>query len=36
MNADLRLKRFDMRLLKSGSVVVLLGKRETGKSFLVL
>ena len=35
MNADLRLKRFDMRLLKSGSVVVLLGKRETGKSFLV-
>lgn len=35
MNADLRLKRFDMRLLKAGSVVVLLGKRETGKSFLV-
>jgi hypothetical protein len=35
MIADIRLKKFDMNTLKAGSVVVLIGKRETGKSFLV-
>ena len=35
MIADIRLRRFDMKSLKAGSVVVLIGKRETGKSFLV-
>jgi hypothetical protein len=30
----LRLKKFDMRKLRHDSVVVLLGKRNTGKSFL--
>lgn len=35
MIADIRLRRFDMKTLKAGSVVVLIGKRETGKSFLV-
>lgn len=31
---SLRLKKFDMKKLKYDSVVVLLGKRNTGKSFL--
>ena len=31
---SLRLKKFDMKRLKFDSVVVLLGKRNTGKSFL--
>lgn len=31
----LRLKKFDMKRLRYDSVVVLLGKRNTGKSFLV-
>ena len=31
---SLRLKKFDMKRLKYDSVVVLLGKRNTGKSFL--
>jgi hypothetical protein len=35
MIADIRLRKFDMRSVKSGSVVVLIGKRNTGKSFLV-
>jgi hypothetical protein len=35
MIADIRLRKFDMKILKAGSVVVLIGKRETGKSFLV-
>lgn len=35
MIADIRLRKFDMKTLKAGSVVVLIGKRETGKSFLV-
>lgn len=35
MIADIRLRKFDMKSLKAGSVVVLIGKRETGKSFLV-
>lgn len=32
---SLRLKKFDMRRLRYDSVAVLLGKRNTGKSFLV-
>ena len=35
MIADIRLRKFDMKTLKAGSVVVLIGKRETGKSFLL-
>jgi hypothetical protein len=35
MIADIRLRKFDIKTLKAGSVVVLIGKRETGKSFLV-
>ena len=34
MIADIRLRKFDMKTLKAGSVAVLIGKRETGKSFL--
>jgi hypothetical protein len=33
--ASLNLKKFDPSKIKKGSVVVLIGKRETGKSFLV-
>jgi hypothetical protein len=32
---NLRLKKFDMTKIKHDKVVVLIGKRETGKSFLV-
>ena len=32
---NLRLKKFDMNKIKHDKVVVLIGKRETGKSFLV-
>lgn len=32
---NLRLKKFDMSKIKHDKVVVLIGKRETGKSFLV-
>ena len=32
---DIKLKKFDMRQIKDDKVVVLIGKRETGKSFLV-
>jgi hypothetical protein len=32
---NLRLKKFDMSRIKHDKVVVLIGKRETGKSFLV-
>lgn len=32
---NLRLKKFDMTRIKHDKVVVLIGKRETGKSFLV-
>ena len=31
---SLRLKKFDMKRLKYDNVVILLGKRNTGKSFL--
>ena len=33
--AKLELKKFDMSSLKTDKVVVFIGKRETGKSFLV-
>ena len=33
--ARLKLKRFDMKSIADDKVVVLIGKRETGKSFLV-
>lgn len=33
--ARLKLKRFDMSSIPDDKVVVLIGKRETGKSFLV-
>ena len=32
---NLKLKKFDMSTMKSDKVVVFIGKRETGKSFLV-
>ena len=32
---NLQLKKFDMSLISQDKVVVLIGKRETGKSFLV-
>ena len=32
---NLKLKKFDMKSIKSDKVVVFIGKRETGKSFLV-
>jgi len=32
---DLRLRKFDMRNIKDDKVVVLIGKRNTGKSFLI-
>ena len=35
MAAALKLKKFDPSKIKKGSVVVLIGKRNTGKSFLV-
>ena len=31
----LELKKFDMNMIRDDKVVVLIGKRETGKSFLV-
>ena len=31
---SLDLKKFDMKKIRSDSVVVLIGKRDTGKSFL--
>ena len=31
---EIQLKRFDIREIKDDKVVVLIGKRETGKSFL--
>ena len=33
-NFNLHLKKFDMRSIKDDSVIALIGKRETGKSFL--
>ena len=35
MAANLHLKKFDMSRIGKGSVVVMIGKRNTGKSFLV-
>jgi hypothetical protein len=35
MTETLKLKRFDMRMIKSDNTVLLLGRRNTGKSFLV-
>ena len=35
MSANLQLKKFDMASIADDKVVVLIGKRETGKSFLV-
>jgi hypothetical protein len=35
MAANLQLKKFDMASIKDDKVVVLIGKRDTGKSFLV-
>ena len=35
MSANLQLKKFDMKQIADDKVVVLIGKRETGKSFLV-
>lgn len=35
MAANLQLKKFDMKSIAEDKVVVLIGKRETGKSFLV-
>jgi len=35
MPIELELKQFDMSMIGSGNVVVFVGKRETGKSFLV-
>ena len=35
MSANLQLKKFDMTNISDDKVVVLIGKRETGKSFLV-
>lgn len=35
VSAKLKLKRFNMNMIKDDKVVVLIGKRETGKSFLV-
>lgn len=35
MNKNLQLQKFDMNSIASDKVVVLIGKRETGKSFLV-
>ena len=32
---NLKLKKFDMASIKDDKVVVFIGKRETGKSFLV-
>ena len=32
---NLELKKFDMNMINDDKVVVLIGKRETGKSFLV-
>ena len=34
-SANLQLKKFDMSSIADDKVVVLVGKRETGKSFLV-
>ncbi len=33
--ANLNLKKFDMSKIGNGSIVVMIGKRNTGKSFLV-
>ena len=35
MNKNLSLKKFDMNSINDDKVIVLIGKRETGKSFLV-
>ena len=32
---NLQLKKFDIKSIKDGSVIVFIGKRDTGKSFLV-
>ena len=32
---NIQLKKFDMKSIKDDKVVVLIGKRDTGKSFLV-
>jgi len=32
---ELRIKKFDMNMVTPGKIVVLIGKRDTGKSFLV-
>ena len=34
MTTTLNLKKFDMNEIKDDKVVVLIGKRDTGKSFL--
>ena len=31
---EIQLKRFDIREIKDDKVIVLIGKRDTGKSFL--
>jgi len=33
--ANIKLKKFNMKDIKDDKVVVFIGKRETGKSFLV-
>ena len=33
--ANLNLRKFDMSKIANGSIVVMIGKRNTGKSFLV-
>lgn len=35
MSTNLQLRKFDMRTIKDDKVIVFIGKRETGKSFLV-
>ena len=32
---ELKLRKFDMRMIKDDCVVVLLGKRNTGKSYIL-
>ena len=33
--ANIKLKKFDMKSIRDDKVIVFIGKRETGKSFLV-
>ena len=35
MSTNLQLRKFDMKNIKDDKVIVFIGKRETGKSFLV-